>query len=67
MDIDEVTTDAVKLLPHELVVMVSSQRKQQTGVPINELPVAGVHLSFVGLHLMKNIKGSELMTNENVD
>ena len=67
MDIDEVTTDAAKLLPHKVVAVVGAQRKQQAGKPVDELPVAGVHLSFVGLHLMKNIKGSELMTNENVD
>lgn len=67
MEIDEVTTDTVKLLPHELVTVVGAQRKQQAGMPVDELPVAGVHLSFVDLHLMKNITGSELMTNENVD
>ena len=67
MDIDEVTTDAAKLLPHKVVAVVGAQRKQQAGMPVDDLPVAGVHLSFVGLHLMKNIKGSELMTNENVD
>ncbi len=67
MDIDEVTTDAAKLLPHKVVAVVGAQRKQQAGMPVDELPVAGVHLSFVDLHLMKNITGSELMTNENVD
>ena len=67
MDVDEVIADAVKLLPHKVVTVVGAQRKQQAGMPVDELPVAGVHLSFVGLHLMKNIKGSELMTNENVD
>lgn len=47
VDIDEVTTDAVKLLPHELVAVVGAQRKQQAGMPVDELPVAGVHLSLL--------------------
>ena len=43
MDIDEVTTDAVKLLSHKVVAVVGAQRKQQAGMPVDELPVADVH------------------------
>ena len=43
VNVDEVIADAVKLLPHELVTMVGAQRKQQAGMPVDELPVAGVH------------------------